>query len=125
MFLHVNKLSRFLTPQFVMDYVDSHCFDSVWPVGGAPNYYPNSFSAPDCQPQFVETKFRVSQDVTRYNSNDDDNVTQVFFYLHYFFLDRETGREGESAVQLNNQICSSLEEHYKYLFLVLISTVFM
>ncbi|KAK7893146.1 hypothetical protein WMY93_022298 [Mugilogobius chulae] len=45
--------------------------------GGAPNYYPNSFSAPETQPQFVESKFQVSPDVTRYNSSDEDNVTQV------------------------------------------------
>ncbi|XP_065812627.1 catalase-like [Labrus bergylta] len=45
--------------------------------GGAPNYYPNSFSAPDTQPQFVESKFKVSPDVSRYNSRDEDNVAQV------------------------------------------------
>uniref|UniRef100_A0AAZ1XV51 Catalase core domain-containing protein n=1 Tax=Oreochromis aureus TaxID=47969 RepID=A0AAZ1XV51_OREAU len=45
--------------------------------GGAPNYYPNSFSAPETQPQFMESKFQVSADVARYNSSDEDNVTQV------------------------------------------------
>lgn len=53
---------------------------SVWslrPLGGAPNYYPNSFSAPETQPRFVESKFKVSPDVARYNSADEDNVTQV------------------------------------------------
>uniref|UniRef100_A0A3P9AMS3 Catalase n=1 Tax=Esox lucius TaxID=8010 RepID=A0A3P9AMS3_ESOLU len=44
--------------------------------GGAPNYFPNSFSAPETQPQHVETRFKVSPDVGRYNSTDDDNVTQ-------------------------------------------------
>ncbi|KAJ7998258.1 hypothetical protein DPEC_G00220760 [Dallia pectoralis] len=44
---------------------------------GAPNYYPNSFSAPETQPQHMETRFKVSPDVGRYNSGDDDNVTQV------------------------------------------------
>uniref|UniRef100_A0A8C8LXY2 Catalase n=1 Tax=Oncorhynchus tshawytscha TaxID=74940 RepID=A0A8C8LXY2_ONCTS len=44
---------------------------------GAPNYFPNSFSAPETQPQHVETRFKVSPDVGRYNSTDDDNVTQV------------------------------------------------
>ncbi|XP_053553124.1 catalase [Bombina bombina] len=43
----------------------------------APNYYPNSFSAPDAQPKLREHKFRVSADVARYNSSDEDNVTQV------------------------------------------------
>lgn len=51
------------------------CF--VWHPGGAPNYYPNSFSAPHTQPRFVESKFKVSPDVARYNSEDEDNVTQV------------------------------------------------
>uniref|UniRef100_A0A8C9T5K2 Catalase n=1 Tax=Scleropages formosus TaxID=113540 RepID=A0A8C9T5K2_SCLFO len=45
--------------------------------GGTPNYYPNSFSAPEAQSCFLETKFKVSPDVGRYNSADDDNVTQV------------------------------------------------
>merc|ERR1719244_999932 len=45
--------------------------------GGAPNYFPNSFSAPETQPRFLESKFKVSPDVARYNSADDDNVTQV------------------------------------------------
>lgn len=47
-------------------------------TGGAPNYYPNSFSAADCQPRCMESKFRVSPDVGRYNSSDEDNVTQVW-----------------------------------------------
>ncbi|XP_040266628.1 catalase [Bufo bufo] len=45
--------------------------------GGAPNYYPNSFSAPDVQPSARESRFRVSADVYRYNSSDEDNVSQV------------------------------------------------
>ncbi|XP_054618992.1 catalase isoform X2 [Dunckerocampus dactyliophorus] len=49
----------------------------IHPPGGAPNYYPNSFSAPDTHPRFVESKFKVSPDVARYNSEDEDNVTQV------------------------------------------------
>ena len=49
-------------------------------LGGAPNYYPNSFSAPETQPRFVESKFQVSPDVARYNSADDDNVTQVLLF---------------------------------------------
>ncbi|XP_056383683.1 catalase [Hyla sarda] len=45
--------------------------------GGAPNYYPNSFSAPEVQPSARESRFHVSADVARYNSSDDDNVSQV------------------------------------------------
>ncbi|KAG7165968.1 Catalase-like [Homarus americanus] len=47
----------------------------------APNYYPNSFSGPcDCK-SFGESKFTVQGDVTRYNSEDEDNFTQAgIFY---------------------------------------------
>lgn len=54
------------------------CVFFFCPLGGAPNYYPNSFSAPEIQPQCVESKFKVYPDVARYNSSDEDNVTQVF-----------------------------------------------
>lgn len=45
--------------------------------GGAPNYYPNSFSAPEQQPRALEHNAQVSADVRRYNSSNEDNVTQV------------------------------------------------
>lgn len=46
--------------------------------GGAPNYYPNSFSAPEQQPRFaLESSTHFSGDVRRYNSANDDNVSQV------------------------------------------------
>nr|XP_025122029.1 catalase [Bubalus bubalis] len=50
--------------------------------GGAPNYYPNSFSAPEHQPSALEHRTHFSGDVQRFNSANDDNVTQVrTFYL--------------------------------------------
>nr|XP_031536866.1 catalase [Vicugna pacos] len=50
--------------------------------GGAPNYYPNSFSAPEQQRSALEHSTRYSGDVQRYNSSNEDNVTQVRdFYL--------------------------------------------
>lgn len=46
--------------------------------GGAPNYYPNSFSGPECNPACKAPRFQVSTpDVDRYNSGDDDNYSQV------------------------------------------------
>nr|KAF6437122.1 catalase [Molossus molossus] len=46
--------------------------------GGAPNYYPNSFSAPEQQQKYaLESSAHVSGDVRRYNTANDDNVTQV------------------------------------------------
>ncbi|MGH0145218.1 UNVERIFIED_CONTAM: hypothetical protein FKN15_025891 [Acipenser sinensis] len=70
--------------------------------GGAPNYYPNSFSAPDTQPQFLETKFRVSADVARFNSSDDDNVTQVRTFYTQVLNEEERQR-----------LCENIAGHLK------------
>uniref|UniRef100_A0A914UPY7 Catalase n=1 Tax=Plectus sambesii TaxID=2011161 RepID=A0A914UPY7_9BILA len=43
---------------------------------GAPNYHPNSFNGPQELKSALETKFKMSGDVARYNSADDDNFTQ-------------------------------------------------
>ena len=53
--------------------------ESVWfsVKGGAPNYYPNSFGAPEQQPSALEHRTHCSGDVQRFNSANDDNVTQV------------------------------------------------
>jgi catalase len=45
--------------------------------GGAPNYFPNSFSGPVDVSQHLESKLNLAGDVQRYNSEDDDNFTQV------------------------------------------------
>lgn len=45
--------------------------------GGAPNYFPNSFSGPKDNKAYLESTFKVSGDVARYNSGDEDNFTQV------------------------------------------------
>ena len=45
--------------------------------GGAPNYFPNSFSGPADNPQHLESTFNISGDVKRYNTADDDNYSQV------------------------------------------------
>ncbi|MGH0147066.1 UNVERIFIED_CONTAM: hypothetical protein FKN15_030914 [Acipenser sinensis] len=84
---------------------------------GAPNYYPNSFSAPDTQPQFLETKFRVSADVARFNSSDDDNVTQVknFMDVHPDYgsriqalLDKYNTQAGENVIRTYAPTAASL-----------------
>ena len=53
--------------------------ESVWFSfkGGAPNYYPNSFSAPEQTHSALEHCTRYSGDVQRFNSANEDNVTQV------------------------------------------------
>ncbi|KAA0724623.1 Catalase [Triplophysa tibetana] len=70
--------------------------------GGAPNYYPNSFSAPDTQARFVESKFQTSPDVARYNSADDDNVTQVRTFFTEVLSEDERGR-----------VCQNMAGHLK------------
>uniref|UniRef100_T1PCG9 Catalase n=1 Tax=Musca domestica TaxID=7370 RepID=T1PCG9_MUSDO len=54
--------------------------------GGAPNYYPNSFSGPETCPRArsLESKLPVSGDVCRYSSGDtEDNFGQVTdFWVH-------------------------------------------
>nr|XP_029131778.1 catalase-like [Labrus bergylta] len=74
--------------------------------GGAPNYYPNSFSAPDTQPQFVESNFKVSPDVSRYNSRDEDNVAQVKKTSRYYkhqpvYTNRFHHQDGSSSLLIS------------------------
>lgn len=45
--------------------------------GGAPNYFPNSFSGPVDNPSNLESEFSISGDVKRYNTADEDNYSQV------------------------------------------------
>ena len=45
--------------------------------GGAPNYFPNSFSGPRADLKYQEHRTNLSADVTRWNSGDEDNFTQV------------------------------------------------
>jgi catalase len=49
--------------------------------GGAPNYYPNSFSAPQEQRSALEHGSHCSSEVKRFNSANEDNVTQVMASL--------------------------------------------
>uniref|UniRef100_A0A8C1KEC1 Catalase n=1 Tax=Cyprinus carpio TaxID=7962 RepID=A0A8C1KEC1_CYPCA len=70
--------------------------------GGAPNYFPNSFSAPDTQPRFIESKCKVSPDVARYNSADDDNVTQVCTFFTEVLNEAERER-----------LCQNMAGHMK------------
>ncbi|XP_031419418.2 catalase, partial [Clupea harengus] len=69
---------------------------------GAPNYYPNSFSAPETQPRCIESKFQVSPDVARYNSADDDNVTQVRSFYTQVLNEEERQR-----------LCENMAGHMK------------
>ena len=44
---------------------------------GAPNYFPNSFSGPRSDRKYQEHRTNLSADITRWNSADEDNFTQV------------------------------------------------
>lgn len=46
-------------------------------TGGAPNYFPNSFSGPVDDKKYLEHSIPLTGDVGRYNTADDDNFTQV------------------------------------------------
>merc|ERR1719229_801600 len=49
--------------------------------GGAPNYFPNSFSGPQPNRKWTPHSEHVSGDVARWNSADEDNFTQAgIFY---------------------------------------------
>ena len=71
----------------------SDCFGGflggvVLSSGGAPNYYPNSFAGPEDQPMVKESRMSVSGDVQRFNTANEDNVTQVWcmerLYIAYY-----------------------------------------
>lgn len=46
--------------------------------GGAPNYYPNSFSGPEPvqRARDLEPPYKVSGDIYRFDSGDEDNYSQ-------------------------------------------------
>ncbi|XP_006002068.1 catalase [Latimeria chalumnae] len=70
--------------------------------GGAPNYYPNSFSAPECVPKVLEYRIKMSGDITRFNSADDDNVSQVRTFYSQVLKDEERTR-----------LCENIARHLK------------
>ncbi|KAK4310957.1 hypothetical protein Pmani_017513 [Petrolisthes manimaculis] len=58
----------------------------------APNYYPNSFSGPmDVKSSEGEAKMKVVGDVTRYNSADEDDYTQVGIFYNKVLNEEERG----------------------------------
>lgn len=62
----------------------SWCVLVLWLItGGAPNYFPNSFSGPKDDPKYLEhmDKYTDTQ-VGKYNTADDDNFTQVGTYFN-------------------------------------------
>uniref|UniRef100_A0A8C0FUY4 Catalase n=2 Tax=Strigidae TaxID=30459 RepID=A0A8C0FUY4_BUBBB len=70
--------------------------------GGAPNYYPNSFSGPEDQPMVKESRMAVSGDVQRFNSANEDNVTQVREFYTKVLKEDERQR-----------LCKNIADHLK------------
>jgi len=60
--------------------------------GGAPNYFPNSFNGPHEDPSGVQSTFKLSGDVDRYNSADDDNFSQVGMFWQQVLTSEERQR---------------------------------
>lgn len=50
--------------------------------GGAPNYYPNSFSGPEpsLYARDLEPPYKVAGDVYRFDSGNEDNFTQASIF---------------------------------------------
>lgn len=61
--------------------------------GGAPNYYPNSFSGPEplLYARDSEPPYKVSGDVYRFDSGNEDNFTQARIFWN-FVLDEGARR---------------------------------
>lgn len=63
---------------------------------GAPNYYPNSFSGPLDNLKHTPHAVKVTGDVARYNSADEDNFSQVTTFWNKVLS------EGERTRLVNN-----------------------
>ncbi|PVD28719.1 hypothetical protein C0Q70_11313 [Pomacea canaliculata] len=66
--------------------------------GGAPNYYPNSFSGPVDDKKYLECPQHFAGDVTRYNTEDDDNFTQPGVFWNKVLSSEERARLVENIV---------------------------
>ncbi|KAL5010218.1 hypothetical protein ScPMuIL_012523 [Solemya velum] len=64
--------------------------------GGAPNYFPNSFSGPQDDTKFSESSFNITGDIKRYNSADDDNFSQVGLFWRKALCDGGRKRLAEN-----------------------------
>nr|XP_034977129.1 catalase-like [Zootoca vivipara] len=70
--------------------------------GGAPNYYPNSYTGPEDQPSVKESNMFLCGDVQRFNSADEDNVSQVRIFYTKVLNEEERER-----------LCENIASHLK------------
>ncbi|XP_060620894.2 catalase-like [Anolis sagrei] len=68
--------------------------------GGAPNYYPNSFSGPEDQPCLQESCENTSGDIQRFNDDNEDNVSQVRVFYTKVLTEEERERLCENIARL-------------------------
>ncbi|WP_411024972.1 catalase, partial [Salmonella sp. s54836] len=60
---------------------------------GAPNYYPNSFSGPEANSKMCLSAIKITTpDVARYNSDNEDNFTQVGVFYNKTLTDEQRTR---------------------------------
>lgn len=86
--------------------------------GGAPNYYPNSFSGPEQNSALVSPTYKVSGDVARYNTADDDNFSQPGIFWRNVLNNEERERlvsnivghlkDTETFIQVCQHLATSL-----------------
>lgn len=60
--------------------------------GGAPNYYPNSFSGQQDDPRGGAARFNISGDVARYKSDDEDNFSQATMFWKKTLTEEQRSR---------------------------------
>jgi len=77
---------------------------------GAPNYYPNSFSGPQDNRTYLEHRqtFSTTADVTRFNSADEDNFTQVGIFYNKVL-------SAEERTRLVNNIAGHLSKAQEFI----------
>lgn len=84
--------------------------------GSAPNYYPNSFSGPEQQPQYSKSSFNVSGAVAKYDSSNDDNYTQAGLLYRNVLPKDEQNRLVENIADNLKHAADFLQEKAIYHF---------
>jgi len=73
---------------------------------GAPNYFPNSFSGPNVDRRWKQDSFSVTGDVSRYNSADEDDFTQVGHFWRQVLSEAERERLVDN---IGSHLCNAQE----------------
>jgi len=60
--------------------------------GGAPNYFPNSFSGPNHDSKYLESHVPITGDAKRYESGNEDNFSQVGIFWRNVLKEDERTR---------------------------------